>query len=114
MMTGSGRSPRILLLTNNRIQPFTGGGVVLASLFHQVPADRMFILHSDPTETGRADYREYRLRDLRIEWPSLLRQVWRLVAAVLSAPVAVRKADLVNFVVQNCGYVVPKHVDAQI
>ena len=110
----AGRPPRVLVLTNNRVQPFTGGGVVLASLFHRFPRENLFVLHTDLTEGGSGGYPEHRLAGVRFPWrnaPSLLAMLARV--AVHLSP-ATRKADLVDLVVQNCEFRIPADVDARI
>ena len=108
------RTPRVLVITNNRVQPFTGGGVVLASLFHQFPRENLFVLHTDTTEGGGGGYAEHRLEKIRFPWKSAPSLVAMLARAVVHLSPATRKAELVDLIVQNCEFSIPPEVDARI
>ena len=53
--------PKVLILAQNKMQPFTGGGVVLSNLFDQFPADHLMFLHRDQDYDYRTPYTEHRL-----------------------------------------------------
>ena len=54
--------PRVLVLAQNRIQPYTGGGVVLSNLFGEFPAEKLIFLHRDIDYDFEIPYPEERLR----------------------------------------------------
>ena len=106
--------PRVLVLTNNRVQPFTGGGVVLTTLFHRFPRENLFVLHTDVTEGATGGYAEHRLARIRFPWSNLRSLLAMLARATVRLSRSTRKADLVDLVVQNCEFHLPPEVDARI
>lgn len=116
MVSARGRReiPRILLLTNNKIQPFTGGGVVLTSLFHQFPRENLFVVHTDPTADSDAGHAEHHLGSLRPRAGDALRILRLLARAAIRLPRSVRRADLVQLVVRSCRFRIAPTLDARI
>lgn len=53
--------PRVLILCQNKMQPFTGGGVVLSNLFHGFPAEHLMFFHRDRDYDTETPYREFRI-----------------------------------------------------
>ena len=108
-------APRVLLLTPNTLQPHTGGGVLLANLFHAFPRERMFSVHAD-TLGGASGLAEARLtfRALRPRLTGLLRFFGHLAAAVLRAPGSLRKSDVIALALQACRFELPRGLDARI
>lgn len=95
--------PRILILCQNKIQPFTGGGVVLSNLFHEFPTDRLIFFHRDQDYRFESPYREYRVtgRWLRPRPLAVLAAVLRWLLQVAGNPRRARLRDLVALLVQN-------------
>lgn len=95
--------PRILILCQNKIQPFTGGGVVLSNLFHGFPTDHLIFFHRDQDYGLGSPYREYRVtgRWLRPRPLAVLVAVLRWLLQAARNPRRARLRDLVALLVQN-------------
>lgn len=107
-------TPRVLVLTNNKIQPFTGGGVVLASLFHQFPRENLFVVHTDPTVEADAGHAEYHLGTLRPRLADAPRIVRLLARAAIRLSRSVRRSDLVQLVARSCRFRITPELDGRI
>ncbi len=104
--------PRVLVLCQNKIQPFTGGGVVLSNLFHQFPPDSLLFFHRDQEYGLETPYREY-----RITW-RWLRPRARVVSMLLCwaveaarYPTRARLKDLIALFVQSSTVVIPRKIE---
>lgn len=108
--------PRVLTITHNKIQPYTGGGVVLGTLFSELPPQNLMMLHADDTEFEGASYDEHRLdeRTLRPTVGSALRFAFTGGRAAFRDFGKVRRPDLVQLAVQSCRFTIPDSVDAKI
>jgi glycosyltransferase involved in cell wall biosynthesis len=106
--------PRVLVLTNNKVQPFTGGGVVLQSLFHRFPRENIFVVHTDSTEGGSGGYSEHELDSLRFRLADAPRLLRMLALASTRLSRSVRRSDLVQLVVQSCRFRIPSALDREI
>lgn len=115
-MARSADFPRVLSLTHNKIQPYTGGGAVLGTLFSQLPPENVFFLHTDDTDVGRSEYAEHYLEhaSLRPRLSAALALPGRFLRAALHAPLTLRKADLAQLAIQSCRFRLPDEVDARI
>ena len=107
-------SPRVLVLANNRAQPFTGGGVLLANLFHQFPRENLFVLHTDTTEGGSGGYPEHRLERIRFPCANSLSLLAMLGRAVTHLSLSTQKEELVNLLIQNCEFRIAPDVEVGI
>lgn len=107
-------APRVLVLTNNKVQPFTGGGVVLASLFHQFPRQNLFVVHTDPTVDSDAGHAEHHLGTLRPQLGDMLRIVRLLSSAAIRPSRSVRVSDLAQLVVRSCRFRITPELDERI
>lgn len=108
--------PKVLILAQNKMQPFTGGGVVLSNLFDQFPADHLMFLHRDQDYDYQTPYTDHRLIPLWLR-PSpitFLRHLGRWVRAGMRQPGRLRMVDLVRLLVQSCRFVYPRSLDRQI
>ena len=47
MMDSIIKRPRVLVLAQNKIQPFTGGGVLLSNLFGDFESQNLLFVHRD-------------------------------------------------------------------
>lgn len=110
------RIPRVLVLTHNRIQSYTGGGVLLGNLFHKIPRSNIFFLHTDDGYGDGKECREHRLslRSLRPQWIILLRLLSNYCFQVIRTLSLVTRSDLIALVLQGCRYSLLKQVDAEI
>jgi glycosyltransferase involved in cell wall biosynthesis len=106
--------PRVLVIANNRIQPFTGGGVVLASLFALFPRQNLFIVHADSTAWEAGGYKEHHLGPLRVHLTDAARLLRMLGLAATRISRSTRRSDLVQLVVQSCRFRIPATVDEEI
>lgn len=57
----SATPPRVLIFCQNKIQPFTGGGVVLSNLFHSFSPEDLLFFHRDLDYDTQSPYREHRV-----------------------------------------------------
>lgn len=112
----SAAHPRVLLLTPNRIQSYTGGGVLLGNLFYSLPPENMFVLHVDESPPTAASVYEHRLkmRSLRPRLSSALRLLWGFCLQVLRSPFSIQRSDLLLMAVQSGQFKLSKQVDASI
>ena len=106
--------PRVLVIANNRIQPFTGGGVVLGSLFHLFPRQNLFIVHVDSTEWNGGAYKEHRLERLRFQLTDTPRLLRMLAQAGPRLSRSTRRSDLAQLVAQSWRFRIPAKVDQEI
>ncbi len=108
--------PRVLILAQNKMQPFTGGGVVLSNLFDQFPAEYLMFLHRDQEYDYQTPYTECRLMPswLRLKPVSLMRQLGLWLMAGLKNPSALRLSDLSRVFAQSCWFRLPKSMDVKI
>ncbi len=104
--------PRVLILCQNKIQPFTGGGVVLSNLFHGFPADYLVFFHRDQEYGTPSPYREFRVTG---RW--LRPRLWATFLAVLSwlgnalrSPRTASPRDLVSLLIQSAQVRLPVQV----
>jgi glycosyltransferase involved in cell wall biosynthesis len=115
-MTSPGDYPRVLVLAQNKSQPFTGGGVILTALFSGFPADRVMFLHRDVDYDRRSTLEEHRLdwRWLRLDGRALWAHLREWLAAVRAAPRAARLDDVVGLLQASCWFQAPRAIDRRI
>ncbi len=108
--------PRVLVLCQNNIQPFTGGGVVLSNLFHEFPADRVLFFHRDIDYNYQSSFRGHKLvwNWLRPNLRVLLRLLMRWVVESARQPQLVRYHDLPALLAQACYFRFSQEMDAEI
>jgi hypothetical protein len=108
--------PRVLLLTHNAIQPYTGGGILLGNLFHRFPPENLFFVHADGTEPGESRSPSHRLtlRCLRPRWRAVCRLAGSLCAQLVRSPLSMRRAEILSAGVQSCEYTLGSRLDARI
>lgn len=114
-MTDS-RVPRVLLLTHSKLQPYTGGGVLLNNLFHKFPREKLFFLHSDDNDGGGVVSQEYQLglRALRPTFIALLRLFGGFLFEAFRAPLSIRRLEIKSLVIQGCHFRISNQLDTQI
>ena len=115
-MRQAGAHPRVLVLAQNKSQPFTGGGVILTALFGGFPADRVMFLHRDVDYALRSPFEEHRLdwRWLRLDVGALVAHLRAWLAAAIRAPRAARPGDLVALLQASCWFRAPRSVERRI
>jgi hypothetical protein len=108
--------PRVLVLTQNKMQPFTGGGVVLATLFDRFPSSHVMFLHRDVEYDLRIPYESHRLQAawLRLDARALLSQIGAWTAAALRGLRQLRKDDLAALVLSSSWFHFPAALDRRI
>ena len=108
--------PRVLVLCQNNIQPFTGGGVVLLNLFHAFPSDRVLFFHRDINYNYQAAYRGHKLKWqwLRPSVQTFLRLLFRWVVESVKNPLQARGRDLLALSVQSCRFKFSREIDSEI
>jgi glycosyltransferase involved in cell wall biosynthesis len=110
-------TPRVLLLTNNKIHSrAAGGAILLANLFHKFPRGNILCVHAEDTDVVADGYREHRLQ------PSALRPVLlpslRILAKVASQlmgsrwPITV--AEWKALIIQACQFQLSSSLDREI
>lgn len=107
-------TPRVLVLTNNKVQPFTGGGVVLTSLFHQFPREKLFVVHTDPTVGSDAGHAEHHLGSLRPRLGDVLRILRLLARAAVRLTRSVRMSNLAQLVIRSSRFRITPELDERI
>lgn len=113
MVTGS---PRVLVLCQNNIQPFTGGGVVLSNLFHAFPADSVLFFHRDIDYNYQTSYPAHKLvwAWLRPNFSTFIRLLFRWVVGSAKQPLQVGRRDLPALFAQSCRFRFSREMDAEI
>ena len=114
-MKNNDETPRVLVLANNRIQPYTGGGVLLGNLFHKFPRSNIIFIHADDVGGGVNGCREYRLSlsSLRPQW-CLLRILWNFCYQLMLEPSSIRRSELISLMIQGCKYTLSEKVDMEV
>lgn len=116
-MTGSndpGRFPRVLILTNNRLQRLTAGGIILATLFSDFPVENLFVVHTDITPGGPEGYLEARLTRLKPRLAALPKLLWRFLSSAIGNPSDLSRADITNATLQSCRFRLTEPLMAEI
>lgn len=108
--------PRVLVLCQNKIQPFTGGGVVLSNLFHGFPADHLMFFHRDQDYGTESPYREFRVigRWLRPRPLATFSAMLRWVLEAVRNPRRAALRDLIGLVVQNSRACFPAEISRAV
>ncbi len=110
------RYPRVLVLTQNRIQPYTGGGVVLSNLFGAFPANSLFFLHRDIDYDFDTPYVEQRLRAswLRCHPLRFLNYLGRWVFFCIRRPRDFNPGDITRLFSRACHFHFPGSIHKKI
>ena len=108
--------PKTLILCQNKINEFTGGGIVLSNLFGEVPPERLMFFHRDVDYDDDSLFVEKRLnwRWLRFNLFNSIELFARWVVACL---VFFKKPSLKDFkgiLIQSCYFYFPRDVDQQV
>ena len=108
--------PKTLVLCQNKINQFTGGGIVLSNLFGKVSPDRLMFFHRDVDYDDDSLFVEKRLnwRWLRFNLFNSIELFARWVVACL---VFFKKPSLKDFkgiLIQSCYFYFPRDVDQQV
>jgi hypothetical protein len=108
--------PRVVVLTQNKIQPFTGGGVVLSNLFYGFPPENLIFLHRDRQYKDSSRYEEYRLTWpwLRVRINALARHLGIWALGVIREPRKARISDIVSLLKASSYFRVPRSIDQRI
>lgn len=115
-MSDTRNLPRVLLLTQNKIQPFSGGGIVLSTLFRHFPADHLMILHRDQPYAAESRCEEHRMvwSWLRLEVRRLCVQLFRWIGETLRRPSQSRLRDLAALVPASSYFKFPRHIERRV
>ena len=108
--------PKTLVLCQNKINQFTGGGIVLSNLFGEVQPKRLMFFHRDVDYDDDSLFVEKRLnwRWLRFNLFNSIELFARWVVACL---VFFKKPSLKDFkgiLIQSCYFYFPRDVDQQV
>lgn len=108
--------PRVLLLTQNKIQPFSGGGIVLSTLFRHFPADHLMIFHRDQPYASQSRCEEHRMiwSWLRLDLRLLCGQLFRWLTETLRRPSQSRLRDLTALVPASSYFKFPRHIERRV
>jgi glycosyltransferase involved in cell wall biosynthesis len=109
-------SPRVLVLAQNKIQPFTGGGVLLSGLFHEFPAENLLFLHRDREYGLATPFEEHRLvwTWLRLDLRAFIAHAWNWLRDAVKEPRKIRAGDLVALVLASSYFRLPRSIDERI
>lgn len=108
--------PRVLVLAQNKIQPFTGGGVLLSGLFHGFPAENLLFLHRDREYGLATPFQEHRLvwTWLRLDLGAFLAHAWNWLREAVKEPREIRAGDIVTLVLASSYFRLPRSIDERI
>jgi hypothetical protein len=108
--------PKTIILCQNKINEFTGGGIVLSNLFGKVPPDRLMFFHRDIDYGGSSLFVEKKLdgRWLRFNLINAVELFFRWGIALLFYFKKASFQDLKNLLLQSCYFYFPKDVDQQV
>ena len=108
--------PKTLVLCQNKINQFTGGGVVLSNLFGEIPPERLMFFHNDIDYLGESSFVEKRLnwRWLRFNLFNLIEIFFRWLVAFLFFFKKSSLKDFKNILIQSCYFYFPKDIDQQV
>jgi len=108
--------PRVLVLAQNKIQPYTGGGVVLSNLFGEFENNKVMFLHRDLVYDTRSGFNEYRLEGkwLRPVWMTMFGSLVRYLFYLFRAPKKAKLMDFKALLAQSGWFRYPDELDQQI
>ncbi|HTE42456.1 MAG TPA: hypothetical protein VK629_16660 [Steroidobacteraceae bacterium] len=103
---------RVLIFAQNRVQPFTGGGILLGTLFRHVASDHLLFFHRDQEYGQASRYEEHRLVGawLRVEFGTLARQLGAWLRATIRRPVGSNLRDLSSLVAGSSRFELPREL----
>jgi len=110
------KTPKVLVLAQNKIQPFTGGGVVLSNLFGQFPEDKLLFFHRDQEYGVTTAYQEHQLvwHWLRADINAMVMIFVKWFIQVLFYKKKMHFRDFSRLVAQSCYFQFPKNIDEMI
>ena len=108
--------PKTLVLCQNQINQYTGGGVILANFFGEVPPDRLIFFHRDVDYPVNSPFVEKRLDWLwlRINFYNFFEILFRWIFANLFSFKNSSIKDFKSILIQSCYFYFPKEVDQQV
>ena len=108
--------PKTLVLCQNKINQYTGGGVILANFFGEVPPDRLIFFHRDVDYPANSPFVEKRLDWLwlRINFYNFFEILFRWIFANLFSFKNSSIKDFKSILIQSCYFYFPKEVDQQV
>ena len=108
--------PKTLILCQNKINQYTGGGIVLSNLFGSADADRLMFFHRDINYDHESQYDEHKLiwKWLRPRFIILVELFFRWVCAGLFRFKRIRMSDIRKIVLQSCYFKIPSDLERQV
>ncbi len=108
--------PKTLILAQNKINEFTGGGIVLSNLFSGASAEDLMFFHRDVDYGSHSVYREYRLEwrwlKLHIHTFTGLFSRWIIEWFFHFRKPSIR--DLKSIMIESCYFSFPEKIDQQV
>jgi glycosyltransferase involved in cell wall biosynthesis len=117
MMPGTKNTcPRVLVLTQNKIQPFSGGGIVLSTLFRRFPHDHLLFFHRDQQYGGDTSYEEHRLvwSWLRFDLGALCAHLAGWLLATCKDPRQSSWRDLLTLISASAYFKFPRAIERRV
>ncbi|ODS23483.1 hypothetical protein AB835_08600 [Candidatus Endobugula sertula] len=108
--------PNILVMTQNKIQPFTGGGVVLSNLFTHFPTENLFFLHRDKDYGLPEKYTEYYMHGgmLKVNMGLACKLLWQLLKKNQYLRLEGGLPGLIKLLIQSSCFRLPSRLDKKI
>ena len=108
--------PRVLVLAQNKMQPFTGGGVVLSNLFSEFESQKVIFIHRDKDYKYESGMREFKVNAswLKLNPIELIKIFFKYTLLALINPLKIRLNDILKLLLQSSHFCLPKLEDEQI
>lgn len=108
--------PRVMVLTQNKIQPFSGGGIVLSTLFRHFPPDHLLFFHRDQPYAIEAAYEEHRMvwSWLRFDVKALCVHLVRWFGATVRRPGQSSLRDLLALIPASAYFKFPAAIERRV
>ena len=110
------KRPRVLVLAQNKIQPFTGGGVLLSNLFSDFESQNLLFVHRDKNYEYESGKREIKVGAswLRLKPINFLKSLYKYINLAFKNPLRIRLNHLFKLFLQSCYFHFPELEDKQI
>jgi len=106
----------VLVLTQNKIQPYTGGGVLLTALFRHFPPENLMFFHREQKYADTGIYEEYRVKWswLRFDLRALFSHLRLWFVALRKHAGSAHMKDIVALTLASTHFTMPRAIDRRV